>query len=194
MVFPLLGAGKGLAELDFWVNWWPVLAGVGAWLGLVVILLFLLSRIDYRIGPKHLKVTLLGIPIRRLRLDNIRNIHTRRVRVAEKWHNQLFAKPDRILVIEKRRGLFKSFVITPEQRFVFKMELDRAIRTFMGLPPGPTAADVRVLGDVPPPATGVHGNKPRSGSVENRVKEDAPPQSPGSSSPRAPTSGQVAPS
>ena len=124
-----------------WREWVPILAVLLAWLGLIFLLLFLLRHIDFRIGPKHLKVTLLGIPIRRVRLDNIRNLHTRRVRFAERWHNMLLTQPDRVLVIEKKRGLIKHFIITPEQRYVFKSELDRAIRAHLGLKPGPTAAD-----------------------------------------------------
>jgi hypothetical protein len=108
---------------------------VVGWLGLIFGLIFCLRRVNYQVGRKHLKVTILGIPVRRVRLDNIRNIHTRKPRFAERWYNMLFPTLDRILVIEKRRGLVKCFVITPEQRYVFRSELDRAIRSHVGLKP-----------------------------------------------------------
>lgn len=111
------------------------------WLVFVAILVLLVKSVSYRIGSKHLLLTVAGIPIRWVRLDNIRNIHTRRTRLAEKWHNKFFSKNDRILVIVKRRGLIKNIEMTPEQRYVFKAELDRAIRVVMGLPPAPTAAE-----------------------------------------------------
>jgi hypothetical protein len=135
-------AKMGAAWLGNLQGWQLILVVVGIWLGLIVFLCFLLTRINYRVGPKHLKVTLLGVPIRRIRLDNIRALHTRRPRLAEKWHNMLFPTMDRILVIEKRRGLIKRLVITPEQRYVFKAELDRAIRAHVGLRPALTLADV----------------------------------------------------
>ena len=136
----LVGSIPVVGGVNFWVEWGPLIIVVVAWLALVGLGFFLVGQINYRIGAKSLQVTLLGIPFRWVRLDNIRNIHTRRIRLGEKWHNKLFRKGDRILVIDKRRGLFKRLQITPEQRYVFKADLDRAIRSHLGLPPGPTAA------------------------------------------------------
>jgi hypothetical protein len=93
---------------------------VAAWLLLVLILLICLRSVSYRVGRKHLKILVAGVPVRRVRLDNIRNIHTRKVRCLERWHNMLFPTADRLVVIEKRRGLLKRILITPEQRYVFK--------------------------------------------------------------------------
>jgi hypothetical protein len=142
----LLPKGSWTQTAQAWFStlegWWLIVVVVAAWLGLVAFLLFLLTHVDYRLGPKHVKVTILGIPERRVRLDNIRNIHTRKPRFAERWHNMLFPTLDRILVIEKRRGLIKRLLITPEQRYVFRAELDRAIRVHLGLPPVPSAGDV----------------------------------------------------
>jgi hypothetical protein len=124
--------GFKLRTLNFRA-WWlkPVLAALGS-IGLTV---FALTRVTYRIGPEHLQVVLLGVPVRRVRLDNIRNIHTGKILFAEKWHNTFFPGPDRLLVIEKRRGLMRFLVITPERRFVFKAQLDQAIRERLELDP-----------------------------------------------------------
>lgn len=144
-----LAARMDNAGMGAWREWGPIVVVILAWLALIVMLLFLLKQVDYRIGPRHLIVTILGIPVRRVRLDNIRNVHTpgpkRKPKFAERWHNTLHPiKPsfDRFLVIERRRGWIKRFVITPEQRYVFKNELDRAIRACLGMKPGPTVGDV----------------------------------------------------
>jgi hypothetical protein len=124
--------------------WGPVvllLGGLAALLIVFLLVAFLVGTIDYRITAKHLQVTLLGVPIRRLRLDNIRHISTRRPGFSERWQNHLFLKRDRSLFIEKRSGLIRHFLITPEQRFVFKAALDRAVRQVHGLPPAPSIAD-----------------------------------------------------
>jgi hypothetical protein len=157
-------ARRDVGGLSGWRAWWPILAIVAIWLALVAFLIFLLTRVNYRVGPKHLKVTVLGIPVRRIRLDNIRNIHTRKTRFAEKWHNTLQPRHDRVLVIEKRHGWFRHFEITPEQRYVFKAELDRAIRAHLGLKPGPTAAQITTFDKMQAPAETDSAEKPASDS------------------------------
>jgi hypothetical protein len=134
--------GPGLGA---WGGWHLAIVAVLAWLGLVGLLLFLLTQVRYRIRPKSLQITIFGLPVRWVRLDNIRNLHTHQVRFAERWHNVLLPGSDRILVIEKRRGWIRSFVITPQQRYVFKAELDRAIRACLGLQSAPTAGTAEVL-------------------------------------------------
>lgn len=113
----------------------------GVVVGVVCFFLWLPTRIRYRITARHLQIRLFGIPIRRVRLDNIRYVGTARVVFAEKWPNGWFPSHHRFLVIRKRRGLIKNFIITPHQRYVFKAEIDRA-RQALGLdetrPPGNT--------------------------------------------------------
>lgn len=117
---------------------YPVLILVA---GALLFLLWLPTRIRYRVTARHLQVRIFGIPIRRLRLDNIRYVGTARIFLAEKWPNTWFPSHHRVLVIRKRRGLIKNFVITPRHRYVVKGEIDRA-REALGLentrPPGNT--------------------------------------------------------
>jgi hypothetical protein len=127
--------------LGAWRSWGPIILMIVGWLGLVAWLLFLVTRIRYRIGPRHLSVTLLGLPLRRIAFGNIRAVHTHKPYFSEKWYNTLLPTFDRFLVIEKRRGLFKSIIITPEMRYVFKADLDRAIRGHLGLPSAPTVGE-----------------------------------------------------
>jgi uncharacterized protein (UPF0248 family) len=86
----------------------------------------LASRLRYVLTGRHLKVTLFGLCLRRIRLADIESVSKRQAHWAEKWYNTL--KPaHRILVVRRRRGLFKEFIITPRNRYVFKTELEQAL-------------------------------------------------------------------
>jgi hypothetical protein len=81
--------------------------------------------IGYHITPTHLKITWLGLPVRRIRLDDIKRIGTRPVIWAERWPNTL-RNNGRLLVIRRRSGWLRSLVITPEYPFEFRNELEQA--------------------------------------------------------------------
>ena len=125
-------SGEGRATRSHWIE--EILrpgkslavAVIGGWILLLILLALLKIATRYRVGPKHLIVSVLGLPVRRIRLDNIRYLTTQRVRFAERWHNQVFVKPQTVLVVRKRRGLFKNLVITPHQRHLFMAEINRA--------------------------------------------------------------------
>jgi len=102
------------------------LAVVGGWFFLLGFLLLLLVGTGYRVGSRYFMVTMLGIPVRWVRLDNIRHVSTERVSWAERWHNQIFVKPQTVLVIRKRRGLFRHLVVTPKHRHALMAEINRA--------------------------------------------------------------------
>lgn len=136
-----VGQIPAASSLDFWSDWKPLFVLVTVWLALVILAFISIKRIGYRIGKKYFMVTLYGIPVRWISFDNIRTIHPHRTRFSEKWRNQIFSSNDRVLTIAKRTGILKHLEISPEQRYVFKAELDRAIRARLGLPPAATAAD-----------------------------------------------------
>jgi len=92
---------------------------------LVVLLMWSATSINYHVTPTHLKITWLGLPVRRIRLDDIKFISTRPSRWAEKWYNTL-VPGNRLLAIHRRTGLWKTLLITPEKAFVFRYELQRA--------------------------------------------------------------------
>ncbi|MBI1178131.1 hypothetical protein GC207_11915 [bacterium] len=94
---------------------------------LVVAVLVLIPLIRYRITHHWLLITLFGIPIRWVSLKNIRYVTDHAKEFAESWPNTHSPKA-RILFIRKRRGLFRTLKITPLKRFVFKAELEKAIR------------------------------------------------------------------
>ena len=91
-------------------------------------LLWCMTRIDYRIGSRHLKIRLFGLTLRRVALGNIRSAHKRDPRgMAERWHNTLHSS-HRLLTVEKSRGLWRYLTITPKNRYVFLSELRQAVR------------------------------------------------------------------
>jgi hypothetical protein len=100
-----------------------VVAGATA-TGVGFILLAL--RLRYAITDRHLKVTLFGLCLRRVRLSDVEHVSKRQTHPAEKWYNTL-RPAHRMLVIRRRRGWLKDFIITPKNRYVFKAELERAL-------------------------------------------------------------------
>lgn len=89
--------------------------------------------IQYRITPRHLVVTWLGVPVRWVRLDKIRSVGTTPVRWAERWPNALRWR-GRYLVVRKSGWLFQHMIITPRNPFVFRAELLRARDALVGAP------------------------------------------------------------
>ncbi len=86
----------------------------------------LASRLRFALTTRHLKVTLFGLCLRRIRLEKIEGVSKRQSHWAEKWYNTL--RPShRILVIRLRRSWLKEFIITPQNRYIFKAELEQAL-------------------------------------------------------------------
>ena len=115
------------------------LALVGVFL-IVATALWSITTIRYHIKPCHLQISWLGLPLRRIRLDTIVSITHRSVFWAERWYNTLSAG-NRMLVINRRRGLFRNLIITPRNQLVFKAELDRASKGELPPPAGPGNPD-----------------------------------------------------
>jgi len=88
--------------------------------------ILLALQLQYVITQHHLKVVLFGLCIRRIRISDIDYVSKRQAKWAEKWYNTLHPT-HRILVIHRRRGWLKDFVITPRNRYVCKAELERAL-------------------------------------------------------------------
>jgi hypothetical protein len=96
-----------------------ILATAGIWL---------CTQIRYRISPHHLEIRLFGIRVRRLALNDIRYISKHRSGWGEVWWNTPWPAK-RILVIRRRTGWCKNFIITPANRYAFKSELKRAMKS-----------------------------------------------------------------
>jgi len=100
-------------------------------LGLLVasfLIVWIITRVRYRITSRYLKVTLFGVVLRRVRLADIESVSKRRgPGLTEHWLSTTRPK-HRMLVIRRRRGLCKNLIITPRNRYVFKTALERAVR------------------------------------------------------------------
>ena len=94
------------------------------------LLLWSAATIRYRVTPTHLRVAWLGLPVRWLRLQDIQHIGHRPVFWAERWPNTLFDSR-RMLVIRRRRGLFRHLIITPQYPFEFKASLQQACQALL---------------------------------------------------------------
>jgi hypothetical protein len=143
-----------------------------AWLVFVGLMMASVKLLNYRVTARHLKVTWCGIPVRRIRLDDIKYISTKPGKWTEKWYNT--SRPrNRLLVMHRRSGWFKDFAISPRSPYVFKAELDRARRALLPRPPDARPGDSEVItkGDVtaepsPQPGKGVE-------AAENNVPDRA---------------------
>lgn len=101
-----------------------VISAIGLWS--LVLLVFSVVTIRYRITRRFLVISWLGLPIRWVRLSHIKAFGAQHVIWAEHWANSL--RPgNRYLLIEKKSALFfRHLVITPRNHMVFKAELERA--------------------------------------------------------------------
>lgn len=94
-------------------------------LALSALVVWLPTQLRYRITSTHFEITLFGIPLRWVRLQDIMLVAKSRTKWAEPWCNTWKGSRRRIL-IQKRRGLFKNIAVTPQFRYEFKVELERA--------------------------------------------------------------------
>lgn len=100
---------------------------VSGLIALIVALLLIIPSIRYRVTSRWLLISILGLPVRWVSLRNIRYITDHAKEFAESWPNT-FSPHTRLLYIRKRRGFIRTLKITPQKRFVFKAELEKAIR------------------------------------------------------------------
>lgn len=99
-------------------------------LGLLVFFfgcIWMLTHLRYHIGSRHFRITLFGIVLRRIPLDEIESVSKRHPNGwTEYWWSTV--RPNhRVLVIRRSRGLRRYLVITPKNRYIFKADLERAI-------------------------------------------------------------------
>lgn len=101
----------------------PIAGGLAA---LILAVLLILPTIKYRVTKKNLVISALGIPVRWVSLQNIRYLTDHSTYISEPWPN-CYTTLGRTLFIRKRRGIFRTLMISPIKRFVFKAEIERAI-------------------------------------------------------------------
>lgn len=105
-----------------------VLICIAATAVLVLLFLWIISRIQYRVGRRHVKVLLFGMPIRRIAISRIAYASKHEPDgFAERWYNT-FKPSHRLLTIEKSRGFPRNICITPKHRYAFLGEIKEAVR------------------------------------------------------------------
>ena len=94
----------------------------------VLVVFWLITRIQYRVGRRHVKVLLFGIPIRRIAIGRIAYASKHEPDgFAERWYNT-FKTSHRLLTIEKLKGFPRHVCITPKNRYAFLGEIKEAVR------------------------------------------------------------------
>jgi len=101
---------------------------LGGTLLLLLLLYWCMSHLHFRIGSRHLKVLCFRLVIRRVSLLDIAHASKREPKgAAERWYST-FRTSHRLLTIERKSGLRRNFVITPQNRYVFLADLKNAVR------------------------------------------------------------------
>jgi len=100
---------------------------IQAMLVAAVVLLFVTATatIRYRITSAALEVLILGHVARRVRLSDIEEVHRRGALVHESWSGPKFWNA---VTIRRRSGLFRNFVISPDDPDRFLERLAEAAR------------------------------------------------------------------
>jgi hypothetical protein len=95
---------------------------VAAMLAGGVLLLFLASLLTlrYRITEEALEVLVLGRRVRRVRLDDIEEVHRRGALIHESW---VGAKFWNAVTVRRRSGWLRNFVISPDDPDRFAADL-----------------------------------------------------------------------
>ena len=96
-----------------------------------VVLMFLttVGTITYRITGTALEVRILGRVIRRVLLADIEEVHRRGALVHENWSSLKFWNS---VTIRRRSGVFRNFMISPDDPDGFAARLQEAVRLSAG--------------------------------------------------------------
>lgn len=93
---------------------------LGADVFLVATALYAVATLRYRITDKAVKVLIFGCCVRRIRLDDIEEVHRGGAFWNEHWTN---FKLWNTVTLRRKSGWFKNFVITPGNPTEFIAEL-----------------------------------------------------------------------
>lgn len=95
-------------------------------------------NLRYQIGRTSLRVLLGSVTVRRIDLSDIERVdkprRELRWRETENWRNT-FDDSRRLLVVHRRTGWWRKFVITPKHRYEFRRQLRAAVAEARGEEP-----------------------------------------------------------
>lgn len=103
-----------------------VILAIAIWLGLILLPYLLMKSVNYRLTESHLVITLMGIPVRRVRIRDIRHMDTDAHGVAERWYNTLSSSRARLVIHRKKGWPFRTIIITPKNPFGMMHDLQKA--------------------------------------------------------------------
>lgn len=108
---------------------------VGAAVGVAVLWWLGKVRMEYHIGRNAVRVRLGRLTLRKILFSDIARVSKPRRDfswwTSENWRNT-FRSSHRLLLIERRSGIFRRFVITPRHRYEFREKLRAAIAASTG--------------------------------------------------------------
>ncbi len=99
-------------------------------IAIAAIILYSVSSIRYRITPEELQIIILGIALRKVRLNNIESVQKGRdssfwnIFTGENWANFHMRN---VVTIKRKSGLMKNLIITPTDPDKFISTLQQAI-------------------------------------------------------------------
>ena len=93
-----------------------------AWLAVIIFILWCVTRIRYVIDDHYLRVLWFGITTRRIALSDMEKVDTCAPLWNEHWCNTLWPV-GRVVRIRRKTGIFRNFIITPQNRDAFIREL-----------------------------------------------------------------------
>lgn len=91
--------------------------------------LAVVGSIACRVTPAAVEVLILGRVVRRVRLDEIEEVHRRGAFVHESWSGLRFWNA---VTLRRSRGLFRNLIVTPDDPDRFIEELNRALESARG--------------------------------------------------------------
>jgi hypothetical protein len=87
------------------------------------------GSIACRVAPAAVEVLILGRVVRRVRLDDIEEVHRRGAFVHESWSGLRFWNA---VTLRRRHGLFRNVIVTPDDPDRFIEDLNRALDATRG--------------------------------------------------------------
>lgn len=94
----------------------------------VIVCSWVVAQLRYRVSRDDFRILLFGMCLRRLDFREIESVSKRRPSGwTENWSNT-FKPSHRVLVIRRKKGLRRSIVITPNNRYTLKVALERAMQ------------------------------------------------------------------
>lgn len=99
---------------------------LGIWIGGITLLALMFFSVNYRVTATRLWITIFGIPIRCIRIRDIRHMGTDPKVWAERWYNTLSPENRRLVIRRKHGILCRTMILTPKNPYVLMHELEKA--------------------------------------------------------------------